>query len=111
MNSKLPPMNTNYRSIPLQSGQAFAVGGHGRATLFLTEGEVLLHAPAQWLSDTVVQSPPRRVAAPATLRCEDLLSITALGAAQVYLEEAPGPLEKLKAAWKSIRMPAPLPAR
>lgn len=103
MNSKLPPMNTNHRSIPLQSGQALTVDRHGSAKLFVTEGEVLLRAPAQWLAGTVVVAPPRRVAAPAALDCAEIDSITAVGAASIEVEEAANPLERLRSAWSAVR--------
>ena len=96
-------MKTNHRSIPLQSGQAMAVDRHGSAKLFVTEGEVLLQAPAQWLGNTVVVAPPRRVAAPAALDCGEIASITAVGAAKIQVEETPGPLETLKSAWNAVR--------
>lgn len=104
MNSKLTPMNTTYRSIPLQSGQALAVDRHRSAGLFVTEGEVLLHAPAAWLGGTVVLRPPRRVTAPAALNCREIDSITAIGAARIQLEEAVSLLEKLKSGWNAARL-------
>lgn len=103
MNSKLPLMNTIHRSIPLQSGQALAVDRHRSARLVLTEGEVLLQAPAQWLGDTVVLMPPHRVVAPAALPSSDIHAITAIGAAKIHVEDAPGPLERLKSAWSELR--------
>ena len=103
MNSKLPPMNTNHRSIPLQSGQALAVDRHGSAKLFVTEGEVLLRSPAQWLAGTFVLAPPRRVAAPAALDCGEIDSITAVGAVKIQIEEAEAQLEKLRSAWHALR--------
>ena len=96
-------MNTNQRSIPLQSGQALAVDRHGSAKLYVTEGEVLLHAPARWLGGTVVLTPPRRVVAPALLDCAEIDSITAVGAVKIQLEEAVNPLEKLRSAWNAAR--------
>lgn len=104
MNSKLTPMNPTYRSIPLQSGQALAVDRHRFARLFITEGEVLLHAPAAWLADTVVLAPPRRVAAPAALTCREIDSITAIGTARIHIEQAASPLEKLKSGWRAVRL-------
>lgn len=104
MNSKLTPMNPTYRSIPLQSGQALAVDRHRFARLFITEGEVLLHAPAAWLADTVVLAPPRRVAAPAALTCREIDSITAIGTARIHIEQAASPMEKLKSGWRAVRL-------
>ena len=106
MNHKLPPMNTNHRSIPLQSGQALSVGRHGSATLFLVEGEVLLQAPAEWLGDMVFQAPSRRVAAPAVFTGSEIHTLTALGTATIQIEEAPGLLEKFKSAWQGRQSPA-----
>jgi hypothetical protein len=97
-------MKTNYRSLQLGSGQSLAVDRHGCATLFLTEGEVLLQAPPEWLAGTVFQSPPRRVAAPAALPAAEIHSITAIVAAKFQLEEAASPLQKLGAAWQRLRM-------
>lgn len=99
-------MNTAYRSIPLQSGQSVAFDRHRPARLFLAEGEVLLQAPAEWLGGTLVLAPARRVAAPAELAGE-LVSLTALGAAKLQVEEAPRPLERLKAAWAGLRFARP----
>jgi hypothetical protein len=96
-------MNTNYRTHQLQSGQSLAVGGHGSATLFLAEGEALLQSPAEWLGDTVVQSPPRRVAAPAAVPCAEIRSITAIGAVKIQLEQAASPLAQLGSAWQRFR--------
>lgn len=96
-------MNTSYRSIPLQSGQALAVDRHGCAQLLVAEGEVLVQAPADWLGGTVVLAPPRRVVAPAALNCAEIHSITAMGAAKILVEEAASPIERLKRAWKEIR--------
>jgi hypothetical protein len=96
-------MKTNHRSIPLQSGQALAVDRHGSARLYVTEGEVLLRSPAKWLANTVVVAPPRRVAAPALLDCAEVESITAVGAAQIRIEEAANPLGQLKSAWDAAR--------
>lgn len=95
-------MNPICRSIPLQSGQALAVDRHRGAQLFVAEGEVLLQAPARWLGGTVVLAPPRRVAAPAALACAEIASLTALGAATVVIEEAAGPVERLRQAWDQV---------
>ena len=111
MNSKLPPMTTNYRAIPLQSGQTLAVGRLASSSLFLAEGEVLLHAPPQWLGDTVVLAPPRRVAAPAAIAGDQVQSLTALAAVKLQVEVAASPLERLRAAWQALRFPPPAPAR
>ena len=71
--------------------------------LFVTEGEVLLRSPAQWLAGTFVLAPPRRVAAPAALDCGEIDSITAVGAVKIQIEEAEAPLEKLRSAWHALR--------
>ena len=97
-------MNTNYRSIQLRSGQTLAVDRRGSGTLFLTEGEVLLQTPPEWLGDTVFQAPPARIAAPAALPRGQVQSITALGGAKVHLEEAASFLEKFSAACHAIRL-------
>ena len=104
MNSKLPSMNPTYRAIPLQSGQALAVDRHRSARLFLTDGQVLLHAPAAWLGDTVLLAPPRRVTAPAELTGREIDSISAIGAARILIEQAAGPLDKLRSAWNAVRL-------
>ena len=111
MNSKLRPMNTNHRSIPLRSGQALAVGRHGSSTLFLAEGEVLVQAPAQWLGDQVFQAPARRVTAPAALSAGEIASLVAIGAVKLHAQVAASPLEKLRAAWQAARLPLPVHAR
>jgi hypothetical protein len=71
--------------------------------VFLAEGEVLLQTPAQWLGGTIHLAPPRRIAAPAELTGADIHSIRALGGAKILIEEAPGPLAQLKAAWDDLR--------
>lgn len=96
-------MNTTYRSIALQSGQALALDRHRSARLVVAEGEVLLHAPAQWISDTLVQVPPRRIAAPAALACEGIHSLTAIGATRLHVEEPASPLGWLQSAWQELR--------
>jgi hypothetical protein len=96
-------MKTTCHSIRLQSGQGFALDRHGCANLFLTEGEVLLQASAEWIGETVILAPPRRVAAPAALTYGRSHSLTALGAAKIRVEEPASPLEKLKSAWNALR--------
>jgi hypothetical protein len=96
-------MKTTHHSIRLQSGQGFALGRHGSADLFLTEGEVLLQASAEWICETVILAPPRRVVAPAALTYGRTYSLTAIGAAKIRVEEAASPLEKLKSAWNALR--------
>lgn len=104
LNSKLQPMNTSYRSIPLQSGQSLAFDRRRAGRLFLAEGEVLMQPPAEWLAGTLVLAPARRISAPAEL-VGDLASLTALGAARLQVEEPAPPLQRLKAAWAGLRFP------
>jgi hypothetical protein len=96
-------MKTTYRSIALQSGQALALDRHRSARLVVAEGEVLLHAPAQWIGETLLLAPPRRIAAPAAVTCQGLQSLTAVGAAKLHVEERASPLALLGSAWQDLR--------
>lgn len=96
-------MKTTYHSIRLQPGQAFALDRRGSVNLFVIEGEVLLQASAEWIGETVVLAPPRRVAAPAALTWGRRHSLTAIGAVKIRVEEPAGPLETLKTAWNALR--------
>ena len=90
-------MQAANRPVVLQPGQTLAFDRHA-TRLFVTEGEVLVQARAQWLAETLLFTAPRRIAAPAAIDCKDIASLTAVGAAKVHLEQAPGVLESLKAA-------------
>jgi hypothetical protein len=96
-------MQPTYRSITLQSGEALALDRQGSRTLLVTEGEVLLQGAAEWIAETVILPPPRRVVAPAVLACGAIHSLAAIGAAKIQIENAARPLDKLKAAWKDLR--------
>jgi hypothetical protein len=96
-------MQASYRPITLQPGQALAIDRHAAARLLVTAGEVLVQAPAQWLGETVVFSPPRRIAGPAALDCAGIQSVTAIGAVKIHLAQAPSPLERLRAGWRQVR--------
>lgn len=96
-------MQTNYRSITLQSGEALALDRRGSRTILVTEGEVLLQGAAEWIGGTVLLAPPRRVAAPARLAASRIHSLAAIGAAKIHLEEAPSLLDHLRSAWRELR--------
>jgi hypothetical protein len=96
-------MQATTRSIVLQPGEALAPGGRASDRLFVTEGKVLVQAPAQWLGGTVVFPPARRVAAPAALACNEIASLTALAWAKVQVEEAASPFARLHSAWRQWR--------
>src|SRR5687768_9775385 len=97
------------RCIALQSGQALALASQGSAQLFVIEGEVLLQPAAQWLGETVVVAPARRVAAPAEVACDGMLSLTALGTAKVRFGEAVSLGDKLRSAWNALGLPQAQP--
>jgi hypothetical protein len=52
----------------------------------------------------VLLTPPRRVSAPAELTGREIDSISAIGAARILIEQAAGPLDKLRSAWNAIRL-------
>ncbi|MDB5912654.1 MAG: hypothetical protein JWP22_1329 [Ramlibacter sp.] len=91
-------MNTQLRSISLQSGEAMAVDRQACAMRYLVEGEVLVQACAEWLGDTVVVPPARRIAAPAVLP-GDSQAIVAIGAVRIAVACPVRPLEQLMTAW------------
>ena len=103
MNPKLSSMQATYRPITLQAGQALAFDRHASARLLVTEGEVLVQARAQWLGETVVFAPARRVAAPAALDCAGIESLTAVGAARIHVEQAASLLARAWAACRQLR--------
>lgn len=107
-------MQAGYRPIALQPGEALALDRRAATRLVVAEGEVLVHAPAQWLGETVVFTPPRRVAAPAVFSCKGLDALTAVGSATIRLEATAGAFQWLRSAWRHgrpVRAGEPLLAR
>jgi hypothetical protein len=96
-------MQATTRSIALQPGEALAPDRHASTRLFVTEGEVLVQAPAQWLAEALVVSAPRRIVAPAAIACKDIAALAAIGAVKLHIEEPVGLLERWGAAWKAWR--------
>ena len=96
-------MQATYRPVTLQPGQSLAIDRHAATRVLVTEGEVLVQAPAQWLGETVLFTPPRRVVAPAALTGGTILSLIAVGAAKIQVEQVASPLAKLKGAWRQVR--------
>ena len=83
-------MNTTLAPIQqLQAGQACALAAECGETLIVIEGDVLVRPPAQWIAETVVQEPPRRIEGPARVALEPGCSVVALGRALVAVERAP----------------------
>ena len=93
-------MNTQARVQRLQSGQALQISRRSAGPVVLSQGELLVQAPASWLGGTVVLSPPVRFVAPAVLPAEASGSAVALRESTVVVHEtarlfAPGSM----AAW------------
>jgi hypothetical protein len=101
-------METNRkRQVTLQSGEALPVDLPRGARLYLTQGELVLQAPARWLAGTVVLSPARRVAAPAMLAPAEIQAATALTTATFLVEAQPGMVQRIGMALDRLRGAGP----
>lgn len=61
-------MHMNTPSIQkLEAGEAFDMPWRGASSVVLTEGELLVQPPMQWLADTVFVPPSERLEAPAII--------------------------------------------
>jgi hypothetical protein len=96
-------MQATYRPITLQPGQAPAVDWQASARVLVTEGEVLVQAPAQWLGEQVLLAVPRRVVAPAALVGGTVGALVAVGAAKLQVEQVSSLPEKARAGWRQLR--------
>lgn len=90
MNPRLAPMNTQAQVLRLAAGQALAPARRGSAPAILTQGELLVQRPAQWLADTVVLHPPVRLVAPAVVDADASSSVIAVDAATVIVPHQSG---------------------
>ena len=61
----------------LEIGEEFKMPRRGASPVVLTEGELLMQAPAQWLADTLLLPAPEKLKAPALIPA-DAYSLVAL---------------------------------
>jgi len=80
-------MNTQTRIHRLEAGQALQLEPGDRSVAVLSEGELLLQPPAQWLAGTVVLPAPTRLHAPALVPADPSCSIVALRASSVVVRQ------------------------
>jgi hypothetical protein len=78
-------MNTQARVQRLEAGQALPLPSNNRSPAILSEGELLVQAPATWLGETLVVPPPVRLVAPAVLPSGRSCSFVAVHASTVVL--------------------------
>ena len=105
-------MNTQTQVHRLEAGQALPLPRRGAGLAVLSEGELLVQAPARWLAGTVVLSAPVRLVAPAVLPAEPGCSAVAVRPSSVVVQEA-APLlsfSRLRAAVSTSARCAPTPA-
>jgi hypothetical protein len=95
-------MNTQTRSLRLLAGEAMLLPRRA-AQAVLTQGEVLVQPPARWLGGEVVLPKPVRLSAPALLPTEPSASVQAIGAAVVFVHEAPSLLSVLSSWAARVR--------
>ena len=93
-------MNTQTQVHRLEAGQALALPRRVAGSAVLSEGELLVQAPARWLAGTVVLSAPVRLVAPAVLPTEPGCSVVAVRPSSVVVQEA-APLRRLLAAFQA----------
>lgn len=96
-------MNTQAKVQRIEAGQALAFPRHA-GPVVLTQGEVLLQEPAQWLGGTVVVPRAVRLVAPAVLPVTTSGSIVAVRESMVTVQEAVAllPVGKLLAAARRL---------
>lgn len=80
-------MNTQAKVQRIEAGQALAFP-RGAEGLVLTQGELLLQEPAQWLGGTVIVPHAVRLVAPAVLPATSSGAVVALCASTVVVQEA-----------------------
>ena len=81
-------MNTQGQVHRLEIGQALSLPRRSAGPAVLTEGELLVQEPAQWLAGLVVLPTPVRLAAPAVLPCGACTSFVATRPSSVVVQEA-----------------------
>ncbi|MBC5782259.1 hypothetical protein H8N03_04835 [Ramlibacter sp. USB13] len=81
-------MNTQAQVLRIEAGQALPLPRRTGGPVVLTEGELVMQQPAQWLGGTVVLSAPVRIAAPATLPTGSPGEFIAASAATVVVPAA-----------------------
>ena len=79
----------------------------GHALLIVSEGEVMVQRPAEWLAGTVVMNAPMRVAAPAAIDVHGNAAISAMASAKYMTLHPPRAMASL-VAW--LRGTAATPA-
>ena len=104
-------MNTQTQVHRLEAGQALALPGRDAGQAVLSEGELLVQAPARWLAGTVVLAAPVRLVAPAVLRLEPSSSVVAVRPSSVVVQVAAPLLSfatlRAAAAWLRGAVQAP----
>ena len=102
-------MNTQTQVHRLEAGQALALPRRVAGSAVLSEGELLVQAPARWLAGTVVLSAPVRLVAPAVLPTEPGCSVVAVRPSSVVVQEA-APLLSLRRLLAAFQAPTAVTA-